>query len=162
MLVVSDTSPLRALQALGLVSLIEQLYGNVYVPPAVVAELSVNAPGVGAFRVTDFPFLVVRAPSDRSQVSALLADLNAGEAEALALAVEVHADAVLIDESLGRRIAARLGLKTTGVLALLVDAKTRGLIGRVAPLIRELDARINFRISEQLRARVLKDAGEAE
>lgn len=102
MLVVSDTSPLRALQAIRQVGLVERLYGPVFVPPAVVAELAVDAPAVGPFPVADYPFLVVRAPSDRASVSRLLVELNAGEAEALALAVEVRADTVLIDEAPGR------------------------------------------------------------
>lgn len=161
MLVVSDTSPLRALQALGMVSLVEQVYGSVLVPPAVVAELAVEAPSIGAFRVLEYPFLIVRAPIDQARVSRLLEELNAGEAEALALALEASADTVLIDEAIGRRAAARLGLKTVGVLALLVQAKGRGLVERVAPLIDELDARINFRVSSQVRRRVLEDAGES-
>lgn len=103
----------------------------------------------------------MRAPIDHAQVARLLEELNTGEAEALALATEVQADAVLIDESVGRRVAARLGLQTVGVLALLVQAKQRGLVGAVAPLIDELDTRIHFRVSEQVRRRVLADAGEA-
>lgn len=55
MLVVSDTSPLRALQTLGRVALIEQVYGRVFVPPAVAAELAVAAPVVGSFESRIFP-----------------------------------------------------------------------------------------------------------
>lgn len=159
--VVSDASPLRALQAIERVGLVEQLYGRVLVPPAVASELGVEVPVLGAFRLTDYPFLVVQAPTGQAEVARLLGELNTGEAEALALAVEVRADVVLIDESHGRRVAARLGLRTTGVLATLVRAKERGLVDRVAPLIIELDRRINFRISEEVRKKVLMDAGEA-
>jgi predicted nucleic acid-binding protein len=129
--VVSDTSPLRALQALGRVALIEDIYGRVLVPPTVVAELAVDAPAVGTFQVTDYPFLVVQRPRDRASVARLIAELNAGEAEALALAVEIRADAVLIEETAGRRVAARLGFRTVGVLALLVQAKGKGLVSRL-------------------------------
>jgi uncharacterized protein len=160
LLVVSDTSPLRALQAIGRVQLVESIYGRVLVPPAVVAELAVDAPAVGAFRVADYPFLVVQGPRDDASVARLMVELNAGEAEALALAVEIRADAVLIDETTGRRVAARLGLRTVGVLALLVQAKGKGLVERVGPLIDELDAKIRFRVSEEVRRRVLEDAGE--
>lgn len=161
MLVVSDTSPLRALQAIERVGLVEQLYGRVLIPPAVASELGVEVPVLGAFPLADHPFLVVQAPTDQAGVARLLGELNAGEAEALALAVEVRADVVLIDESHGRRVAARLGLRTTGVLATLVRGKERGLVDRVGPLISELDRRINFRISEEVRRKVLMDAGEA-
>lgn len=160
MLVVSDTSPVRALQAIGLVPLIENIYGRVLLPPAVVSELAVDAPVVGAFRVADYPFLVVQRPRDVASVARLITELNAGEAEALALAVEMGADAVLIDESTGRRVAARLGLRTVGVLALLVQAKGKGLVERVGPLIDQLDVKIRFRVSEEVRRRVLEDAEE--
>lgn len=92
MLVVSDTSPIRALQALRLVPLVEQMYGVVYIPPAVVRELSVAAPVIGPFSVSDHPGFIMRAPTDRNRVAELLTELNTGEAEALALALELHAD----------------------------------------------------------------------
>ena len=69
---------------------------------------------------------------------------------------------MLIDESLGRRVAARLGLKTTGVLALLVRAKANGHVPEVAPLLDQLNATINSRIAPALRARVLRDAHEID
>ena len=162
MLVVRDTSPIRALQALHLVSLVEQMFTRVYIPPAVVHELSVAAPIIGPFNVSEYPCFITQAPKDRSRVAELLIELNTGEAEALALALELQADTVLIDESLGRRVAVRLGLKTTGVLALLVRAKANGHVPEVAPLLDQLNATINFRISPALRARVLRDAHEID
>ncbi|MCL4741041.1 MAG: DUF3368 domain-containing protein [Phycisphaerales bacterium] len=160
MIVVSDTSPLRALQALDRLGLIESVFGEALIPPAVMRELAAESPGVAPLDVTQYPYLVVRSPSDRGQVDRLLVELNAGEAEALALAIEVGAETILLDESDGRRVAARLGLRTTGVLALLVRAKELRLLDRVAPLLDELDAKINFRVSQQVLRRVLADAGE--
>lgn len=160
MVVVSDTSPLRALQALDRITLIEHIYGRVLVPPAVVTELAANAPRLGPFVVTAYPFLVTQAPTDLANVARLHEELNIGEAEALALAVETRAEAVLIDESDGRKVAARLGLRTVGVLALLVEAKSRGLVPAIAPLMDILDERISFRVSQAVRRRVLEDAGE--
>ena len=151
MLVVSDTSPLRALQAIGRVDLLGTMYGTIYTAPAVASELAVDAPGVGVFPLAAYPSIVVKAPTHVDQVRALLAELDRGEAEAIALALELKADWVLIDESSGRRIAALRGLRTLGVLALLVQAKRLGLVERVEPLLLTLDARIRFRISEQLR-----------
>lgn len=130
-------------------------------PPAVAAELAAAASIIGPLNVGEYPFLVVRAPVDRDYVAHLLTEVNVGEAEAIALAAEVGADILLIDEAQGRRTASRLGLKTTGVLALLVLAKERGLVHRVAPLLAELDDKISFRISGELRQRILEDAGEA-
>jgi predicted nucleic acid-binding protein len=160
MIVVSDTSPLRALQTIKQVPLLTAAFGEVLLPPAVAAELEVAVPSLGAFPLSSFPFLKVRAPLDVAQVSRLRAELNAGEAEALALASELRAGVVLIDESPGRRVAARMGLRTMGVLALLVQAKRLGQLNAVAPLVEELAEKINFRISAELRQRILRDAGE--
>jgi predicted nucleic acid-binding protein len=159
-IVVSDTSPLRALQALNHVALLESVYGQVLVPPAVAAELAVPRLGLSAFDVAAFPFLVLRAPSDPEVVARLLLELDPGESEAIALAVEVHAERVLIDESEGRRVAKRLGLNTIGVLGFLVQAKRQGLIPRVAPLMDTLTTRIRFHLSAEVRQQILRDADE--
>ncbi len=160
MIVVSDTSPLRALQALGRADLLQTIYGQVLVPPAVAAELAENAPGIGPFLVSDHAFLSVQMPRDAARIVQLRDSLDIGESQALALALEVRADTVLIDEARGRRMAASLGLKTVGVLAILVQGKKLGLIGRVGPLVSDLESRINFRVSSSLKQRILDDAGE--
>lgn len=161
MLVVSDTSPLRALQSLELINLLSALYREVLVPPAVVRELAIDVPNLGPLRVADYPTLMVRAPRDSAGVAKFAMQVNDGEAEAIALALEFKADIILIDEADGRRLAAGLGLRTTGALALLVQAKRAGLITAVSPLLDLLDARISFRVSSAVRERVLHDAGEA-
>lgn len=71
-------------------------------------------------------------------------ELDKGEAEAIALALELGADQVLIDERRGRRIAARLNLRYTGILGILVEAKNRGLISEVKPLLDALIDRAGF------------------
>ena len=62
-------------------------------------------------------------------------ELDIGEAEAIALAVEIQADQVLIDERRGRLVASRLNLRYTGILGILVEAKSQGLIAEVKPLL---------------------------
>lgn len=68
---------------------------------------------------------------DFALVRTLSKELDTGEAEAIALAVELKADRLLIDERLGRSAALRLGLKITGVLGILVAAKRNNLIQEV-------------------------------
>ena len=89
-------------------------------------------------------------------------NLDIGEAEAIALALELKADELLIDERLGRREAVRLGLSITGVLGVLLIAKNRGLISRVQPIIDALILQANFRISRQLYEEVLRTANELD
>jgi predicted nucleic acid-binding protein len=159
-IVVSDTSPLRALQALEHLDLLRQVYGRVIVPPAVATELGFPRLGLPALDVAGLPCVELRAPSDPVSVARLLQELDPGESEALALAMEIHAERVLIDESEGRRVARRLGLATIGVMGFLVQAKHQGLIPRVGPLMDVLTTRIRFHLSPEVRQQILRDAGE--
>ena len=82
-------------------------------------------------------------------------------ADALALALELKASAVLIDERTAREVATQLGLRAIGLLGILLDAKQRNLLAEVRPLVEALEAEAEFRIDPELRARVLRQAGEA-
>ena len=86
--------------------------------------------------------------------------LDPGESEALALAVELGISVILIDEAADRAAAMRLGLLPVGVLGTLVRAKQRGLVDRVEPLIDRLEREIGFFVSQELRAEILRRAGE--
>jgi uncharacterized protein len=159
-IVVSDTSPIRALVHLELMDLLPALYSEVLIPPAVARELENPASGMGIVDVLAYPFLQIRGPSDRAEVGRFLRMLDPGESEALALALEVSATVILIDEAKGRDVARRIGLVPVGVLGTLVRAKRRGLIGAIEPLIDRLQDELRFFVSSKLRADVLRDAGE--
>ena len=83
-----------------------------------------------------------------------------GEAEAIALALELPADLLLMDERLGRIEAARFGLQFIGTLGVLIAAKSRGHLREVKPVLDELMSNAGFRVSEALRVRFLKESGE--
>lgn len=89
------------------------------------------------------------------------ARLHGGEIAALSLAVERGADAVLMDERAGRAAAAALGLKTMGLLGILIDARQRCLIPAVAPLLDRLQTEARFWIAPALRQAILQAANEA-
>jgi predicted nucleic acid-binding protein len=160
--VVSDTSPLRVLAHLDRLDILTRLFGTVYVPPSVVAELSVATSGVPALSIDRIPGARVQAPTDLPRVRDLRERLGAGESEAIVLALELRADFVLIDESRGRAISERLGLTPLGALGLLVRAKHAGLLPAVAPLIQRLEAGLEFRVSAALRQKILTQAGETD
>jgi hypothetical protein len=86
--------------------------------------------------------------------------LDPGEAAALALAVEIHADVVLLDERRGREAASQLGLRTIGILGLLLQAKSAGFLAAIQPILDDLRREAGFWMAEPLRQQVLRLAGE--
>lgn len=161
MIIVSDTSPINNLAAIHHLHLLHQLYGTVLIPEAVYRELTdPNFPVAGATEVQTFDWVQTRAVRDRTLVEALSDELDRGEAEAIALAVEIQADQVLIDERRGRLVANRLNLRYTGILGILVEAKSKGLIAEVKPLLDALISEAGFWIAEPLYNNVLQLVNE--
>ena len=163
MIIVSDTSPINNLAAISQLQLLHQLYGTVLIPEAVYQELTdPKFPVAGATEVQTFDWIQTRTVSDRTLVEALSNELDIGEAEAIALAVEIQADQVLIDERRGRLVAAKLNLRYTGILGILVEAKSQGLIAEVKPLLDALVNEAGFWIAEPLRNSVLQLVNEID
>ena len=163
MIIVSDTSPLNGLAIVGYLSLLQQLYGRVLIPPAVMNEL--RRGGEDDSRITavlSVNWIEVRQPSSYQLIESLQTDrnLDRGESEAIALGLELGAEELLIDERLGRREAMRLGLSITGLLGILLVAKRRGFVTAIRPIVDCLIAEANFRVSARLYADVLTAAGE--
>ncbi len=158
--VISDTSPIRALHHLGLLHVLESLYGKVIVPTAVAAELLQVSRRFSKFDVNTYHFLEMRSPIDVARVKSLEIDLDMGEAAALVLALECNADYVLMDERRGRIIARKLGLTVIGVLGILSQAKQRQLIPAIRPLLDTLKRELDFHLKPDLVAEVLRQAGE--
>jgi uncharacterized protein len=86
--------------------------------------------------------------------------LHPGEREALSLAAELGADAVLMDERAGRTVASSLGIPSIGVLGILVQAKTGGLLPVIKPLLDQLHHQARFWIAPALMQQVLNSVGE--
>jgi uncharacterized protein len=159
-IVVSDTSPIRALAHLNRVDLLPALFDQVLVPPAVDGELRSPPGNLPVVDVRQLVFAQIRAPIDQQRVIELRRDLDPGESEALALALEIGAQTILIDEAAERSMARRLGLMPIGVLGLLLRGNQRGLVTLVEPLLDQLEKDLGFFISQSLRAEVLRLAGE--
>ena len=137
-LVVVNTTPIIALSLIGELDLLRLLYGQVLAPPSVEAEvLAGGRGGIGASELQKASWLRINSLQDPNRAD-LLADLDRGEAEVIALAQELNADLVIIDERLVRLHAKRLGLTLTGTLGVLLRAKQLGQVKAVAPLIARL------------------------
>jgi predicted nucleic acid-binding protein len=157
--VVVNTTPIIALSLIGELDLLRSLYGQVVVPPSVEAEvLAGGRDGIGSSELQAASWVRVASLQDPRRAD-LLADLDRGEAEVLALALELDADLVIIDERLARLHAKRLGLRLTGTLGVLLRAKQLGHVKAVAPLMgRRRQGGIH--LSDRVVAKVLALADE--
>src|SRR5688572_2536308 len=105
--------------------LLPQLTGTIIVPPAVVDEIAVGrALGVRLPDLSTLEWVQVRHPASEKALP-LINDLGPGETEVLMLGLELEA-VVILDHGLARRVAEAIGLKFTGTLGLLLDAKHAG------------------------------------
>ncbi len=107
-----------------------------------------------------YPFISIQRPTNQSQVIEFARTLDPGESEAIALAIEVNATALLIDELAGRAAAAAAGISFVGVLGILARAKHDGSIPDVRSRIDRLRSEIQFYISNKLYDQFLKSIGE--
>ena len=161
MTVVSNTSPITNLAAIDQLHLLREIYGTILIPQAVYDELTVfDRPVPGTAEVQMFDWINVRRVTDRNQVANLRQVVDAGEAEAIALALELSAERLLIDEASGRALAESLGLSITGILGTLLIAKQRGLVLSIQPLMEDLIQKAGFWVSPGLYRLVLDSAGE--
>ena len=159
MIVISDTSSISNLAAIGQLLLLKCLYSVVIIPDAVYKELALS-PFLSSNKTLDsYNWVQVRSVGDRTLVDDLLTELDTGEAEAIALAT-MKAELLLLDEADARRVAKREGLKRTGVLGVLTEAKAQGLITEIRPLILALRDQADFWLSKSLCNEVLRSVGE--
>lgn len=163
MIVVSNSSPLINLARIGILDVLTQLYCELTIPEAVWLEVVIHGAGQpGADEVKSAGWIGKKAVANTQLVVALQQELDAGEAEAIALALEAGADLLLMDERLGRETARHLGLRCVGLIGVLVEAKQKSLIDAVKPYLDALRDVAGFHISDDLYARVLEDQGEVK
>jgi len=158
--VVADTGPLIAMAKASVLALLPKLFGRVYVPEAVAAELQLDSdrPDSAALRAaidSDPCFRVRRPQALRAQLANAL---DAGEAEAIELALELGA-VLLIDEKKGRAAALHEGVPILGTGRLLLAAKSRGHLEQVGPVLTTM-RRSGYRMADPLLRHILAEADE--
>ncbi|MFM9949502.1 MAG: DUF3368 domain-containing protein [Saprospiraceae bacterium] len=158
MTVVSDTSIITNLLQIGQVEILPAVFGGILIPEAVLEELSIL--DVQRQVVIQFSWLKVCPAQDIALVSELLQTIDIGEAEAIVLAIETHAEYLLMDERKGRGKAKELGIQVTGLLGVLLKAKSNGIISAVKPLMDDLISNSRFRVHHTVYHEVLRLAGE--
>lgn len=152
-LVVSDTSPITSLISIGRAGILSDIYDVVVVPGAVAKELE-------SYHEAIPEFLDVLSVKDIEAVDRLCVELDQGEAEAIILSKELHADYLLIDEAAGRAVARCEGVTFVGLIGALLLAKQRGLISSLSGILDALEQKAGFYLSDDVRTMFLKEAGE--
>lgn len=146
-LVIADSACLIALEQIHELPLLGKLFDEVLIPPAVMAEFGGSA-----------LWLRVIAPTNAVAVDSLKLIVDEGEAEAIALAAEL-ALPVILDDRQARRVALGMRLSMFGTIGCLLQAKQRGFVTAIKPVIEKLES-VGFYLSTELKASALKLAGE--
>jgi len=161
MIVISDTSPISNLVIIGQVEILHQLFEKVIIPPAVYQELlELQAYGYPLQATLIPPAFEIHTPNNQAVVKRLREELDAGESEAIALALEMGIPTLLIDERKGYTAAEAEGLQPVGLLGTLVIAKQKGLVPEVSPLMDRLQNEAGFYIGQAVYRKVQALANE--
>jgi hypothetical protein len=156
---VVNTGPILALSLLGVIDLLRKFYQPVYIASAVEQEIRYGGQGAPGYKeVTESDWLA-KCHLENPLPPLLSMELDPGEAETIALALEKRVGRVLIDESIGRQMATYLGLRPTGTVGILLRAKKREYIPEVRPLLDNLMKR-GFWLKQDLYEWVVAEANE--
>lgn len=162
MIIVSNSSPLISLSAIGLFDLLNPVFEKVIIPEEVYEEVVIRGQGLaGSQEVRAATWIIRRMIADKQEVARLMATtkLQRGESEAIILAVELQAAGILLDERVARRQAEARNLRVVGTLGILQLAKSQNLIASVRPHLDALKA-AGIRISPAIYHEALRRAGE--
>jgi predicted nucleic acid-binding protein len=135
---VSDSACLIALAKIGHLDLLFKSFGTVTIPPAVHREFGQNIDP-----------LVVQSVQNTALVRSLKTQIDEGESEAIALAMEQADVFVVLDDKRARRIVKQLGLKVIGTVGLLLRAKKKGIVSEIKPIL-DAHQQADFRIHNGL------------
>lgn len=147
--VISDTSCLILLSKIEMISLLEKMYGKVYVTDIVASEYGEPLP----------EFIEIRRLKDNFHFSILDQEMDAGEASSIALGLEIPGSLIILDDKKARKMALKLNIPHTGIIGILVQAKKIGKIEKVKPYL-ELLKKSGMWVSSELYFEILNITGE--
>lgn len=158
-IVISNSTPIIHLAKIGQLDLLKKYFGSIIVPQMVWKECS--SPGAGRPEIESIlsaDWIKVVKINDRI-VTLLRHDIDHGEAEAIALALERKASLILLDDSDAREKARLYHLPVTGTVGLLLRAYRDGLIASFSVMLDELESS-GFRLNAKLKEKLLKEVGK--
>jgi predicted nucleic acid-binding protein len=160
MTVISNSTPLIYLAAIGQFDLLHDLYGSVHIPSAVYDEVVVQGAGRwGSAETAAANWIDRHIVTDVSEVAILRKQLHLGESEVIVLADELRANLVIADEAAARREIAQRRIGLIGTVGVLISAKLNGLSSALKPDLDQLRT-CGFRLSDRLYRASLKAVGE--
>lgn len=137
-IIVADSSPLIALARVNHLELLQKMAKTVFVPPAVWSEITIERPDApGARELAGSSWIKVQSATQRDANPATT-ELDAGEAEAIALALELPGAVLLVDDLRARRVASQLQLAVIGTVGLLLRARKAALVPALRPILSQL------------------------
>ena len=148
-IVITDASCFITLDKIEGMFLLQSLYRQVFTTPEIAAEFGKRLPD----------WVEIIAVVNRDLLYKYAETVDIGEASAMALASEICADLLIIDDASGRRFAKKLKLNIIGTIGVILNAKLNGIVPAVKPYIVKIQ-QTNFRISDALISQILKNAGE--
>lgn len=157
-IVIADAGPLIGLAVIGHLQLLPAMFVKVVVPPAVWAETTSDLTAPGAIEIGRATFVAVESPTIE-RLKSVQDRLEGGEAEAIALALDLPGAIVLLDDLAARKVAHELHLRYTGTVGILLAARRAGRVPALRPLLEGL-ARHGLYLSAALVDRALADVGE--
>jgi hypothetical protein len=160
MIIVSDTTPISELAKVGYLDLLPQIFNQVVIPKGVFDELQMGEHPATKL-VKNLSWLEVIEVKNKQLVEDLQksSKLDLGESEAIALAEEMKASQLLIDEKAAIKVALARKLPLIGTMGILLLAKRRGLLDNVTEVLDQLRKQ-GTRISDRLYVQVLTLAKE--
>jgi uncharacterized protein len=157
MIVIADATPLIYLYRIGQLDLLKSLFGRIYIPSEVARELQLGQRGEPTIPALDW--IEITAVQNQPAVDILTQELDRGEAEVLALALERSADWVIMDDSLARTAASLLQIRCMGTIGILITCKARGFITTVKEPLDAMMA-VGLWVSPELYEQTLRQIGE--
>jgi len=147
---VTNSTCLIGLERIARLDLLPQVFSVIVAPSVVQTEVGFSV-----------EWLEIQDASNREAALALGTQLDAGEAEAIALARELGDTVVILDDKKARRIAREMGLRVLGTAGILVRAKRQGILSQVEPLLKALQ-QAGFHMTKILYHETLRLANESQ
>lgn len=147
-LIISDTSCLIALNNVGFLHILKDIYEEVIITSEVKNEFGGNLPD----------WIIEINVSDKERQIEIEKRLDRGEASSIALALEIKHAILIIDELKGRKIAKSFNLEIIGTIGVLLIANKKGLLNDVLSVILKL-VNNGFRLSDKMLDKLIEIYG---